>query len=128
MTKLLDPSPGEILDRLTILSLKIVHGRDQNKSVEHFVAERAALITKLSTVDFRKPTDALIFDLGATNAALWQAEDDFRRERVNKGSLLYSLHRAADIAEQIQSLNDQRAELIDEINNNLGICVGKEKL
>ena len=40
----LDPGPGDLIDRLSILNLKIAHGQEAGKDTHHFATERQAIL------------------------------------------------------------------------------------
>lgn len=120
--RLINFGTGEILDRLSILALKIQYGSEAGKEVKHFLDERNALLAK-----FEAPTNGRwlehALELMVVNARLWQSEDELRDFR--------NLPAASGInalAFRIQDLNDRRAELIKAINKLTGDYLGEEKL
>jgi len=128
--------PGEILDRLTILSLKILHGGMAGRSIEHWKAEYAYLNEEKYSPCVSRATSyfadlqAAILDLAAVNGAIWTAEDELRRWQ-GEGCGPCSLPQAmtvAVVALRAQSLNDRRAQLIAEINTLLGAEAPEEKI
>lgn len=125
--RLIDPGAGEKLDRLTILALKIRHGREGGGTVNHFEAERAAILGS------RSPSAAEAFlaleaviDLAVVNACLWQAEDALRA--YAPGFTEREAGEIARVALRIQRLNDERARLVEAINRAYNDYVGPEKL
>lgn len=126
MGKLHEPGPGEILDRLTILALKIVHGKLVGVDGRHWGAEFTALEER-----YGQKVDALL-SLAAVNAALWQAEDTMREVRAHYGAAghdrTFTDRHAADVGMRIQQLNDRRAELVTLINTDAGRTDPPEKL
>ncbi len=115
MTRLINFGLGEIVDRLTILGLKITHYPESAV----FTTERDQLIAMI------KPRTADTIDewaqLARVNNALWQAEDRMRAHRDGFHQL--SLNDRLDVADlglACQSLNDERAELIRTINESQG--------
>jgi hypothetical protein len=115
MSRLIDPGPGEVFDRLTILALKILYGEQAGKDVSHFTRERAKLLPKVTTFN---GTLEGVLALGAVNAALWQAEDALRKIAMTEPEtdLVY----AGQCGLLIQRLNDQRAALVWKINATSG--------
>jgi hypothetical protein len=113
-------------DRLTILALKLLIGKEQGKPTDHFRNERNALITQLNTRETCGPWLEHLFELSAVNAALWHAEDDLRELRAE--SLGVTTLRAGTLAFRIQELNDQRAALVGLINEKAGDGTTQEKL
>lgn len=132
MARLIDPGLGEICDRLTILSLKILHGGQRGKRVEHFTSEQTALLQQVRSRTLNAVWFDKVLELAAVNAALWQAEDQLRayRQDAKVGAVGVEAlwEDAAICAFRIQELNDQRAGLIKAINQDVGDSNGEEKL
>jgi predicted mannosyl-3-phosphoglycerate phosphatase (HAD superfamily) len=141
--RFLDPGAGEITDRLTILALKILFGREAGKEVTHFEAERTSLLAKIRSKTLNGAWFDRVLDLAAVNAALWHCEDEMREWRQlwaptgpdstalrgpGEGYKAATALEVVDCAFRIQSLNDQRANLVREINKDAGDSVGQEKL
>lgn len=124
MSRLINPGLGDQVDRLTILSLKILYGELAGKDTTHFANERAALIVQVNARSGSASWYELGLQLHATNAALWQAEDELRGYRGDGGPI----KEAALCAFRIQDLNDRRAQLIQQINTRVGDNLGEEKL
>ena len=132
MSRLVNYGIGEVSDRLTILTLKILAGTEQGKEVNHFEIERTALLQKIHA----RTLNAMWFDgmleLAGINAMLWHAEDDLRalRQRWEMKVATYNVGDVEDvqrIAFRIQALNDRRAELVSQINKEAGDGESKEK-
>jgi len=116
MTRLINFGLGEIVDRLTIVALKIQH---EVGPLGPWQQERQALISliKPHTAD-NVPEWS---DLAAVNNQLWAAEDIMRGYRGRK--LHLTAHDHFDISEcamRIQELNDERAQLIRSVNQSQG--------
>ncbi len=128
MTRLLTPSPGEVLDRITILDLKIQAFEKKDKDASNFIAEKQSLLDYLEDwkqrlreeLCYRK--DAEMVDhwnqigektngLLAVNSLLWDAEDQVRATDQLEVTKLASL------CLRIVKLNDSRAVLVRELNN-----------
>lgn len=74
--KLLNPGLGDVLDRLTILGLKIQHGRLQGESTEHWEEEQVALNAYAESRWKGMAFDhKLILQLAAANAVIWNIND-----------------------------------------------------
>lgn len=118
---LTEPDTGELLDRLTILSRKILE-RPEN---EHFKREQTQIMDRLGKWQFSEGPLVLLLELAAVNAALWQADDEIRALRGNSKS---------DIADagcktfMVQSLNDRRAEIVQSLNETHGMGRKEEKI
>lgn len=118
---LMNPSLGELVDRKTILHLKIAAGERKNVKVAHFQKEleliEAALadwLRKTAGAD-RHAYDAATHGLAEVNLKLWHAEDEVRAlERSQRDRL-------AELAKLIPELNDRRAELVRQVNRVFGV-------
>jgi hypothetical protein len=125
--RLINYGPGEIVDRLTILELKILHGRASKKAIDHFEKERAALLTQLrSRVDGGMNWFEHTLELAVVNGQIWNGEELLRTYR---GKLLPAdVEVAIAIAFSLQEWNDRRHELIRRINVGAGEHQGAEKV
>lgn len=131
MSRLIDPGVGDVTDRLTILALKVLFGREGQKDVSHFEREQTALLAKVRARDHSGPWFHLTLELAAVNAALWHSEDELREYRMRKMVDAKELSWTEEVARcgmRIQELNDRRAELIAQINKEAGDGAAKEKL
>ena len=122
--RVLNPGPGEVVDRLTIVARKIVEGKEK---AEHFHKEMEELFHWWENRSFGEVNEGFAkaaYLLAAVNAALWQLEDKVREFREGRppGTADFS-----QLAFRIQQLNDRRAELVKEINAQYGV-VREEKL
>ncbi len=100
-------SVGELIDRITILELKQLHGLP--------VANELAMLWTAAP-----PLSAEVYSLVAhlrrINHALWDAEDAIR-QRVT-----------LEVAREIHTLNDLRARLKRQINDLVGCDITEEKV
>jgi hypothetical protein len=105
-------SAGELIDKITILEIKLENIEDRSKRAN--VARELAVLTR--TLDREIGDDAgvaaLRADLKAVNAELWRIEDDIRaRERARDfGAEFIALARS------VYRVNDRRAELKRQLN------------
>jgi hypothetical protein len=116
-------SPGELLDRLTILEIKGERFRDEAKRTTS-LAERQALegIWEETVRDLEAFQDRRR-ELKAVNESLWQTEDDLRNcERGGEFG-----ERFVALARSVYRLNDQRAALKRQVNELLGSSCGEQK-
>lgn len=127
---LLNPSPGEIIDRLTILELKIAAAGKKGISTVHFEAEKCSLEERMAQfssclvedhygmpelLDKVQQNIALKKNsLAALNALLWRAEDDVRATSDSEAFKL------ARLAKQIAAWNDGRAREVAALNKLYG--------
>ena len=127
--RLINPGPGEYADRLSILALKIAYGTDQGRSVDHFQKEWAVILPKLTAGSLHGPFLETYTQLVVVNARLWRAEDALRGWREGRPGLTESdTAQIIACAFGIQALNDERARLVQLINQATGNHVGEEKL
>lgn len=122
--RLIDPGPGEFLDRLTILELKIAEAAGRGVHYPHFLAEFQLVRARLFGaegwgVDERSAAAREWHrQLNALNARIWHLVDE----------LLAGSCRDDCPGKEAQLLNIQRATLIGEINTACGLASGPEKL
>ncbi len=115
-------SPGELIDKLTILRLKSERMTDPVKlaNVRH---EKAVLDQAAGAIPPSPGLTALWDEMYQINAALWVIEDDIRaREKTQDfGPAFIALARAVYVT------NDRRAALKKRINLLLGATLVEEK-
>lgn len=131
MSVLHNPGPGEILDRITILSLKLTYGALARHDLTQWQEELRALWLLLAVPHAWAVSAGLNYaDLAAVNAALWQAEDHLRALRAEDPSIRLEewTQDAQRTGFHIQSLNDRRADLVALINREAGLDRPQEKL
>ncbi len=116
-------SPGEVVDRLTILEIKSERIKDAAK-LANVRAELAHLAEAAkSAIPDTDEMRGLRAELKAINEKLWEIEDDIRDlERLGDfGAAFIALARA------VYRTNDQRAGLKRRINETLGSELIDEK-
>lgn len=123
MELLIPVSPGELLDKLSILEIKLERIDDEAKLVnvrrEH---ELLARVWADAGVDDDE-IDALRSGLREVNEALWEIEDDIRdEERARRFG-----ERFIELARSVYVRNDERAALKKQINERLGSEIVEEK-
>lgn len=122
--ELLTPvSPGELLDKLTILDIKSERISDPAKLAnvrhERELLERVWRDSGLETEAIRE----LRADLKRVNEALWVIEDDIRdEERQGRFG-----ERFIELARAVYVTNDERAAIKKQINLALGSAIVEEK-
>ena len=119
MTKILiEISPGELLDRITILELKADPDRiddpDKNRRARN---ELDCLYGYMMSVEF-KPVEVEL--LTETNSRIWDSEDKIRNPEIPEDEF-------ALIAREIRNLNDQRAAIKRKIDERLGSPLAEVK-
>ena len=116
-------SPGELLDKITILRIKQARIRDEEK-LRHVEIELAELeqiaacsLPQLAELDF------LVRELQSVNETLWDVEDALREcERRQKFDAEF-----VALARSVYRYNDRRAEIKKRINLLLGSRLVEEK-
>lgn len=112
---ILKPTAGELIDRVTILKLKIETFGKARKSIKAFLSEYREIEEAL--FKYGKPQQLSLFRnfLQIINSKLWRAEDLIRKawKLGDQGTAGYYSH---DICE----LNDKRAKVIADINDLVG--------
>lgn len=116
-------SPGEVLDKITILEIKSERISDAGKLVnvkrelELLQAAWRRSVTEDETV--RRIHD----ELKTINEALWEIEDDIRdKERAREFDGVF-----IELARSVYVTNDQRANAKKELNIYLGSEIVEEK-
>ena len=124
MAELLAPiSPGELLDKITILRIKATRIGDEAKLAnvrrELAVLEASWAQSGLATATI----DAHIAALQAVNERLWVIEDDIRDCERNGDFGPRFIH----LARSVYIENDERAAIKRRINTALGASLVEEK-
>jgi len=124
MNEILIPiSPGELLDKITILQIKSERISDATK-VANVRTELGMLEQVWSeTVEDDEQIRVLSGELKSINEALWEIEDDIRDEERNKrfGDRFIELARAVYVT------NDERANAKKKVNLHLNSSIVEEK-
>ncbi len=116
-------SPGELLDKITILELKQANITDADKQA-HITRELALLNgVRTDNLPASEALDRLVEDLRVVNGALWRIEDDIRAcEHAQDFSA-----RFVELARQVYRTNDRRAALKNQINSLLNSRIAEQK-
>jgi transcriptional regulator of nitric oxide reductase len=124
MNEILIPiSPGELLDKITILQIKSERIADP--------AKVANVRTELEMLDavWRQAVgdddeiNALTVELKTINEALWEIEDDIRDEERTKRFG----ERFIELARAVYVINDDRANAKKQVNLHLNSSIVEEK-
>jgi hypothetical protein len=119
---LVEVSPGELLDKLTILEIKSERIADPRKR-ENVRTELAALAAARETLEPSPRLAELVAQLKAVNEALWDIEDAIRLcERDGDFG-----PRFIELARSVYRTNDRRAALKRAINELLSSSLIEEK-
>ncbi len=116
-------SPGELLDKITILQIKAERIDDPVKVAN--VKTELEMLTRVwdETVEADAEITALTAELKSINESLWEIEDDIRDEERNKrfGDRFIELARAVYVT------NDERANAKKKVNLHLNSTIVEEK-
>jgi hypothetical protein len=116
-------SPGELIDKITILEIKAERIRDAKKvaNVQH---ELKLLQTTWSASPYASVDIAAEWAaLKAINGKLWVIEDDIRdKERAQAFDVQF-----IELARAVYFINDDRATVKRKINDKLGSKIVEEK-
>jgi Family of unknown function (DUF6165) len=116
-------SAGELIDKLTILQIKLDHIRDLSKRANILREFESLTATLNDATVLDSETKRLRGDLEAINRELWRIEDEIRdKERAGDfGGDFIALARA------VYKTNDRRAELKRQIDLVTGSKIIEEK-
>ena len=125
MAELLVPiSPGELIDKITILEIKSARMTDAAKL--HNVRTELTLLNETwSASEYSRKADigAEWSGLRDVNGQLWDIEDEIRdQERASQFGA-----RFIELARAVYVTNDERAALKRRINDKLGSALVEEK-
>lgn len=116
-------SPGEVLDKITILEIKSERMDDPVK-VANVRRELELLIsTWQQSVEDDETVRRIHAKLKSINEALWEIEDDIRDKELAKEFD----ERFIELARSVYVTNDQRANAKKELNIYLGSEIVEEK-
>jgi len=116
-------SPGEVLDKITILEIKSERISDEGKLAN---VKRELELLQASwqqSVNEDETVRSIHSKLKSINEDLWEIEDDIRdKERAREFD-----QRFIDLARSVYVTNDQRADAKKELNLYLGSEIVEEK-
>ena len=116
-------SVGEVLDKITILQIKLAHISDSAKRV-NVQNELDALLPLVAGDAFTtNQMHGLVAELKAVNEALWDIEDDIREKEAAKSFDAEFIK----LARAVYVTNDKRAEIKKQINLATGSALVEEK-
>ena len=115
-------SPGELLDKITILEIKSEHISD-NIKLANVQTELKLLSDIWDKTSPNSELDSLKQELRENNQALWDIEDKIRIKEFNKEFDQVFI----ELARSVYIQNDKRAETKKKINLKLGSVIIEEK-
>ena len=116
-------SVGEVLDKITILQIKLAHISDANKRVNIQYELDALLPLVAGDVFTTVEMQGLMAELKSVNEALWDIEDDIREKEAAKSFDAEFIK----LARAVYVTNDKRAEIKKQINLATGSTLIEEK-
>ena len=116
-------SAGELLDKITILEIKLVKINDKESLLEINKEYNSLKETQNSNIKLTKNLENLIKELKEVNLKLWDIEDNKRICEKNKdfGKVF------VDLSRNVYLNNDNRARIKSEINKLLGSNIKEVK-
>jgi len=117
-------SNGELLDKLTILELKMSNISDDKKLIN--VKKEFNELNPLAKLLFEKFKDELLVkykELALINSQLWKIEDDIRECEKNKNFA----EKFVELARAVYFTNDKRSDVKKQINILTGSGFIEEK-
>ena len=116
-------SAGELLDKISILEIKLVKINDKGSLLEINKEYNSLKETQNSNIKLTKNVENLIKELKEVNLKLWDIEDNKRICEKNKdfGKVF------VDLSRNVYLNNDKRAQIKSEINKLLGSNIKEVK-
>ena len=118
-----DIAPGELIDKITILEIKLERIDDQKKLMNVRTERDILTSVRDTSIQATDELDALTQALKEVNEKLWECEDDIRECESNKDFG----EKFIELARTVYITNDKRAALKREINLLLGSPIIEEK-
>ena len=109
-------SPGELVDKISILEIKLNKIKDKNSQAEIIKEYNALKETKDLNINLTEEIEHLFKEIKQVNLNLWNIEDKIRicEKSKNFG------HEFVKLARDVYLNNDKRSKIKSEINNKLG--------
>jgi len=124
MSKILtEISAGELLDKISILEIKLNKIKDQVLLTEAKKEYEILNETKKKNINFSKEIDILYQNLKKTNEKLWKIEDEIRLCEKNSDFK----DKFIQLSRDVYFTNDKRAKTKSEINKILGSNIKEVK-
>ncbi len=116
-------SPGELIDKITILEIKLERIEDADKLANVKLDWETLSAARDAAIEPTDELERLSAELKQANESLWRIEDDIRDCERSKdfGDVFVELARG------VYQTNDKRAALKREINELLGSNLIEEK-
>ena len=116
-------SAGELLDKISILEIKLEKIKDKESLLEINKEYNSLKETQNSNIKLTKNLENLIKELKEVNLKLWDIEDNKRIcEKNNDFGKMF-----VDLSRNVYLNNDKRAKIKSEINKLLGSNIKEVK-
>lgn len=116
-------SVGELLDKISILEIKLERIQDEDKLKNIEKELRCLMQVREENLTLNTECEDILFQLKRTNERLWEIEDLIREcEREKNFTQTF-----IDLARSVYKQNDQRALLKRLLNEKLGSELVEEK-
>ena len=116
-------SPGELLDKISILEIKLEKIKDKNSQEEIKKEYKILKEIQNSSIKYEDRIKNLINSIKEVNIKLWDAEDKLRICEKNKDFGKSFI----ELAREIYFNNDKRSKIKSEINKILGSNIKEVK-
>ena len=116
-------SAGELLDKISILEIKLERIKDKNSQEEIIKEYNILKETQKSSIEFTDKIKELFKSIKETNLDLWKIEDKIRICEKNKD---YGKN-FIELARGVFFTNDKRSKIKSEINKILGSNIKEMK-
>lgn len=122
-TVTVEVSPGELIDKITILEIKLERIEDAAKTANVRIEHETLTAARDDRIPGSEALTSLTAKLKEINETLWEIEDDIRECERQKdfGETFVKLARA------VYFTNDERSNVKREINDLLGSRLVEEK-
>lgn len=115
-------SVGELIDKITILSIKLTRIVDDDKK-KNVLSEFNQLNKIAETLNPKVGLKTLYQELYSINSSLWDIENAKRQHEKDK----CFDEKFIDLARKVYILNDERAKIKRQINELMGSSIIEEK-
>jgi uncharacterized protein DUF6165 len=123
MKLLVEVAPGELVDKITILEIKLKNIMDEAKLANIRREYEILIDTYREHIEETEALRLLIDELREANARIWDIEDDIRNLERNKDFG----DRFVEVARSVYRSNDRRAATKRKINELLNSVIIEEK-
>ena len=120
---ILEASAGELLDKISILEIKLVKIKNQNSQQEINKEYKLLKEAQASNIEMSDKIKNLFKEIKDINLKLWNIEDKIRICEKNKDFGKNFI----DLARAVYSTNDKRSKIKSEINEAVGSNIKEVK-